>query len=1103
SIAIYREGAERMVMKRVDGLTGATYDCPEPGYETGCGWPVAYRLQVPRDWPSGVYTADFNTGLDGTKKLMTLFVVREDQPGSTSPILFTLAVNTHNAYNPTGGKSLYDYNSSNGMPAVSVSFLRPYGYPEDGNYYKREHGFVEWAEKSGYPIEYGTNVDLHRDPALLGHYSLFVCCGHDEYWSQEMRGHLDSFVEAGGNAAILSGNTCWWQIRYSPDLKTMICYKRFAFTKDPVAIDGNPANDHLITTNFYKLPVKNPESTTTGLSFLYAGYHNYGSSFLEQNGFGGYRVYRTNHWIFEGTGLRDGDSLGRTATVVGYEADGTLLEARDAQGKLAWDSNGYYPLPGALPYVVNTGRTGTPSNFEVLGVAPCARAVTDDLPPLGHAVMGVFRRGTGGYVFCGSTVDWIWGLAPDPQVSRITANVLDRFTGLDPASNARPQAVVDSISPVSATKGQAVSFRGHGADVDGRIAFYRWRSNIDGFLSDLPSFSVSSLSAGLHTIFFAVRDAEGAWSPEVQRGVQVVTAGMTPGELIVDDGEEGTSAVGTWIVSGGSGYYGTRSVYSKTPGTYAFRVNLLQPGRHEVSAWWTQYPSRHTSVPIHIEHSGGTQTVYVNQQVNGGRWNLLGTWEFGFAATITVESLGGASTCADAVKVKYVGPGSGNVPPTATIESVSPNPANAGTTVTFRGHGSDPDGRVAAYRWRSSIDGELSTAAEFSKSNLSAGAHAIFFSVRDDAGAWSSEVQASLLIQAAASLEPIVLDNDQPGTSFVGSWPVSGAREPYGTTSLYSKGVGATYTYQVPLSQPGPHDIYVWWTEYPSRLTAVPIRVEHSTGTAVVNVNQQTNGGKWNFLGRWNFTTRAVITIESLGGGSTCADAVKVQPVTSSNRLPTATIDRIEPSPAAAGTPVRFEGHGTDIDGSIVGYRWRSSIDGELSKSAEFSRADLSVGSHTIFFSVTDDAGATSAESQGTLQVTADPSAPVVLDDGQPGTSSTGTWLTSGGAGFYGERSVYSKVAGATYTFQVPLPEPGMYDVYVWWTQYSSRLTSVPIRIEHASGTATVQVNQQVNGGRWNKLGSWVFGSSARIAIESLGGGSTCADAVRLVRVVP
>lgn len=101
------------------------------------------------------------------------------------------------------------------------------------------------------------------------------------------------------------------------------------------------------------------------MSFLYAGYHNYGSSFLEQNGFGGYRVYRTNHWIFEGTGLRDGDSLGRTATVVGYEADGTLLEARDAQGRLAWDSNGYYPLPGALPYLVNTGRTGTP--FELRG----------------------------------------------------------------------------------------------------------------------------------------------------------------------------------------------------------------------------------------------------------------------------------------------------------------------------------------------------------------------------------------------------------------------------------------------------------------------------------------------------------------------------------------------------------------------------------------------------------------------------------------------------------------------------------------------------------------------------------------------------------------
>ena len=79
-----------------------------------------------------------------------------------------------------------------------------------------------------------------------------------------------------------------------------------------------------------------------------------------------------------------------------------------------------------------------------------------------------------------------------------------------------------------------------------------------------------------------------------------------------------------------------------------------------------------------------------------------------------------------------------NTPPTAFIDSITPNPATTGQSVTFTGHGVDTDGTVTAYEWTSSISGALSTATTFSTSSLSAGTHTISLRVQDDDGAWST-----------------------------------------------------------------------------------------------------------------------------------------------------------------------------------------------------------------------------------------------------------------------------------------------------------------------------------------------------------------------------
>ena len=103
-----------------------------------------------------------------------------------------------------------------------------------------------------------------------------------------------------------------------------------------------------------------------------------------------------------------------------------------------------------------------------------------------------------------------------------------------------------------------------------------------------------------------------------------------------------------------------------------------------------------------------------------------------------------------------------NIPPIAHIDSITPNPATEGKTVTFTGHGTDTDGTIVAYNWRSSKDGQLSTLASFSTSSLSVGTHTIYFKVQDNNGAWSSEVSDTLVITTESTVESPPAPKEEP-----------------------------------------------------------------------------------------------------------------------------------------------------------------------------------------------------------------------------------------------------------------------------------------------------------------------------------------------------
>ena len=94
-----------------------------------------------------------------------------------------------------------------------------------------------------------------------------------------------------------------------------------------------------------------------------------------------------------------------------------------------------------------------------------------------------------------------------------------------------------------------------------------------------------------------------------------------------------------------------------------------------------------------------------------------------------------------------------NKKPVAEIVTINPDNADYEESVYFHGLGTDSDGIVIEYKWRSSKDGVLSSESTFTKSDLSVGTHTIYFKVKDDQGEWSSEDSSSLVINPSPTPE--------------------------------------------------------------------------------------------------------------------------------------------------------------------------------------------------------------------------------------------------------------------------------------------------------------------------------------------------------------
>lgn len=469
---VTREGAEQQLLHSGSADNCRWTETPADSYAQGCGWPVLYSFKVPEGAPAGAYLIEV-MGEGCAFAYHHLIFLKQNNSDKAGRLLLIAATNTYAAYNNWGGASHYGGLGDDGSePAFVVSNQRPWGrgticlpagspripdfrprYKEAVRYphleWAREHGytrsfaaagwanyeriFVEWAEREGFAVDIVCQHTLHDDPDCLSGYSCVACVGHDEYWTWEMRDAIDRYVESGGNVARFAGNFMW-QTRLDTAAQQQTTYKYSAREMDPLF---GSDQQRFTTTCWEAKEVARPGSLTFGVNATRGMYAGWGG--VVSHGPRAFTVYRPQHWIFAGTGLGYGDSLGAEGRCFGYEVDG--LD---------------YVIEGGLPRP--SGKEAVPDNLVIvaLGLSTSVETGSDtdqlyigDLDGVfltdlyaeldgetagAAAVRGCgtiveFTRGAGRVVTIGSC-EWVAGLLrQDDAAQQVTRNILTRLIG--------------------------------------------------------------------------------------------------------------------------------------------------------------------------------------------------------------------------------------------------------------------------------------------------------------------------------------------------------------------------------------------------------------------------------------------------------------------------------------------------------------------------------------------------------------------------------------------------------------------------------------------------------------------------------------------------
>lgn len=159
-----------------------------------------WKFKITQSTPPGQYL--FRLDADRRKTSFVPLVIRDAK--SKSPITFVSSVLTWQVNNKWGGSAL--------------TFNRPYDGDGAGQFRYTEFPALYLAERAGHEINYITDLDLDSDPTALRGTKSIVVGGRSEYWTERMRGAMNTSVDRGINLVSFGGMTGYNRVAY--DLKS-------------------------------------------------------------------------------------------------------------------------------------------------------------------------------------------------------------------------------------------------------------------------------------------------------------------------------------------------------------------------------------------------------------------------------------------------------------------------------------------------------------------------------------------------------------------------------------------------------------------------------------------------------------------------------------------------------------------------------------------------------------------------------------------------------------------------------------------------------------------------------------------------------------------
>ena len=342
----------------------------------GVDWPAAYSFLIPEDWRPGYYQFHLDNGEKHAEGYFVISAVPERKP----KLALIAATNTWQAYNSWGGQSLYRapvgecIGIRNGN---KVSLNRPYllgpAFGENPTRYSHlaqaESLLGSWLDRKNIPFDLITDKQLHDTPSLLDDYDVVMLAPHPEYWTAEMRGALEDHIGRGASVVYAGGNGLYGRVSFGDG--QMEGYNPRQFHEHDGQIGGF----------FYLNDL--PQSAILGVQYDSRGY-------LSSEP---YLVMQEEHWVFENTGLKQGERFG-TGTIAGERIGAAGLET-------------------------DKRTPASPSNTILL-----ARGDGDSL-----AEMTIYDLPGGGFVFAAGSINFVLTLDQDEMQSQILENVMRRALG--------------------------------------------------------------------------------------------------------------------------------------------------------------------------------------------------------------------------------------------------------------------------------------------------------------------------------------------------------------------------------------------------------------------------------------------------------------------------------------------------------------------------------------------------------------------------------------------------------------------------------------------------------------------------------------------------